>query len=181
MAKPKARISAHASCKRPFGPAYSNGHLATARAKGQIFSADFAIAAALFSIALALFMAAGQSYAVSQAASAGSLGLSQASALAAASAANACSPSGQFEGRFSANKTEAFFNSISLDYEKNRATLGLLQGGANYDFAVKMIAPGGELFNSGGQAPVSSQVAVFRRTGIYGSDTAILEVEVWER
>ncbi|HQT45437.1 MAG TPA: hypothetical protein PLO51_05640, partial [Candidatus Micrarchaeota archaeon] len=179
MAKIQARlcIPGISISKRQLAPAHSGGQLATARIKGQIFSADFAIAAALFSIALALFMSAGQSFTAANAASAGSLGLSQASIL----AANLCSPSGQFEGRFSANKTEAFFNSISNDYEKYRAALGLLPGGANYDFSVKMLGPNGQLFDSGRQAPQSAQVAVFRRTGVYGPDAAILEVEVWER
>ncbi|MFA5105698.1 MAG: hypothetical protein WC506_01935 [Candidatus Micrarchaeia archaeon] len=149
--------------------------------KGQIFSADFAIAAALFATALALFLSASQSHSALQAQASRNAALLDASMQAASAAAGLCSASGAFDGRFDAAAVQDFFTLSKTDYELARKKLGLLQGASNYDFSASLSVPSGLVGQAGMNPPASGSKSVFRRNGLYGNQSAILELEVWER
>lgn len=149
--------------------------------KGQIFSADFAIAAALFATALALFMSASQSNSALRLAASQNAALLDASMQAASLAASLCSQDGSFEGRFDTAAVNDFFALSQSDYESVRGKLGLLQGSSNYDFSATLSVPSGIIGHGGRNPPSTGSKSVFRRNGMYGSQGAILEVEVWER
>ncbi len=149
--------------------------------RGQIFSADFAIAVALFATALALFLSASQSHSALGAQAAKNTQMLDVSMQAASYAASLCSANGTFDGRFDPAQVESFFAQAKTNYELERQKLGLLTGSGDYDFSASLTVPSGLIGQAGMNPPASGSMSVFRRSGLYGNQSAILEIEVWER
>ncbi len=148
--------------------------------KGQIFSADFAIAVALFATAFALFMSAGQASALTQKSYFQNNELLDVSRISASSAADMCSASGAFSGIFDTSKTSDFFAFANSDYARAQRDMGLLSDFGIYDFSIRLIGHNGTIYSSGKNPPLSGSKSVYRRNGMYAGDSAILEIEVWE-